>query len=166
MYIEITNGGILKSIERDFLLAQIREECRRGGRRLTEVESKETDDDVIVQGIMALMNEQAKFSGRTVSLLKQLRAIQSNGNISFAEEIPIFTNIFSRKLNRLIPVLRGYGIDVEMEHKEDGSHCSLTRLDSFKKESLCPRLEQSAACMMRASTFTHWGCPRFHEARM
>ena len=136
MHYERNAGAILRSPERDFMMGQIREECRRGGRRLTEIEARETDKDVIVQAILALLNNQPKFSGLMVVLVKLLRKIQADAKISFSEEIPIFTNIFSRKLNRLIPVLRGYGVVVEVEHRESGSHCTLTRLESFQREPL------------------------------
>ena len=46
LFYEISNGEILKTNERDFLTAQIREECRKGGRRLTEPETTATDEDV------------------------------------------------------------------------------------------------------------------------
>ena len=58
MFYEISNGGILKSSDRDFLMAQIREECRKGGRELTEPEAAKTDEDVIVQTVVALMNRE------------------------------------------------------------------------------------------------------------
>ena len=136
MFYEISQGGILKSSDRDFLMAQIREECRKGGRELTEPEAAKTDEDVIVQTVVALMNREPKFSDQTGVLSKKLQAIQTASSLSHSEGIPTFTNIFSRKLNRLIPVLRGYGVEVVMEHKESGSHCILTRMESFQKEPL------------------------------
>lgn len=95
VFYEISKGEILKSNERDFLMAQIREECRKGGRRLTEPETAETDGDVIVQAILALMNRAPEFSNQTVILVKSLRKIQEEGCLSSSEQIPIFTNIFS-----------------------------------------------------------------------
>ncbi len=135
MFFEIAKG-ILKSTDRDFLMVQIREECRKGGRRLTESEATETDEDVIVQAILALMNRESEFSNQTVILVKNLQEIQKEGRLSSSEGIPIFTNIFSRKLTRLIPVLRGYGVEVVMEHKGNGSHCTLKRMEAFQKESI------------------------------
>jgi len=38
LHFELT-GEQLKSAERDFLLAQLREECRKGGRRFSEAEA-------------------------------------------------------------------------------------------------------------------------------
>ena len=93
IYFEISGGKLLPSVEREFLLAQIREECRRGARRLTEVEAKETDKDAIVQAIESLMNKQDEFSDHTIVLVKVLREIQSRAGGS-SEAIPIFTNIF------------------------------------------------------------------------
>jgi hypothetical protein len=142
VYYEISKGKILKTNDRDFLMAQIRLECHKGGRRLTEPEAEKTDKDVIVQAILALMNEQLEFSGQTAVLVNRLRKIQSEGKVSFSEEIPIFTNIFSRRLNRLIPVFRGYGIEVEMEHKESGSYCTLKRLETFQRE---PSVQEAKA---------------------
>ena len=150
MYFEISNGGILKSIERDFLMAQIREECRKGGRRLTEPETAEADEDVIVQAVLFLVNSLSKttvttvFNDRTVVLLQKLRSFQTDGSISFAEEISIFTNIFSRKLTRLVPVLRGYGVQVDLSHGEEGSRCKLTRLEAFQFEPNAGQVQPSA----------------------
>lgn len=140
MFYEISNGGILKTSDRDFLMAQIREECRKGGRQLTEPEVAETDEDVIVQAVQHLVQSFPKntgapvFNDRTVVLLQTLRTLQQEGKISYAEEIPIFTNIFSRRLTRLVPVLRGYGVQVDLSHAEDGSRCTLTRLETFNYE--------------------------------
>ena len=147
MYFELSNGGILKSSERDFLMAQIREESRRGGRRLTEPEAVEADEDVIVQAVLFLVTSLSKttettvFNDRTVVLLQKLRNFQKDGSISYAEEMPIFTNIFSRRLTRLVSVLRGYGVQVDLSHVEEGSRCKLTRLDTFQYE---PNVEQVA----------------------
>ena len=135
MFYEISKG-VLRTSDRDFLMAQIREECRRGGRELTEPEAAKTDEDVIVQTVVALMNREPKFSDQTGVLSRKLQAIQTANSLPHSEGIPTFTNIFSRKLNRLIPVLRGYGVEVVMEHKESGSHCTLTRTETFQKEPL------------------------------
>jgi hypothetical protein len=151
MFYEIT-GEILKSIERDFMMAQFREECRKGARHLTEQEAAETDQDIIVQAVLFLINSSIKsrasgdtagsvdtpvqpaFDDRTVVLLQKLRSFQRDGSIPCYQEIPLFTNIFSRKLTRLVPVLRGYGVQVDLSHAEDGSRCKLTRLAAFKFE--------------------------------
>ncbi len=133
IYYEESKRQILKTIHRDFLMSQIREECRKGGRRLTASDTVETDEDVIVQAAAELMNHHDQFLAPTASLVKTLRDIQAKGQIS-GDEIPIFTNIFTRRLNRLIPVLRGYGIEVVVDHRESGSHCRLTRMESFQKE--------------------------------
>jgi len=139
VHYDISEGGILRSLERDFLLAQLREECRNGGRRFSEFEGVETDRDAIVQAVLCHINKNQMFEGRTVDLLQRLRKIQVEGAITFTEEIPVFTNIFSRRLSRLIPVLKGYGIEVTLDHEEDGSHCTLKRLPEFKVE---PQLGQ------------------------
>lgn len=140
VFYEISNGRILKSSECDFLMAQIREECRKGGRRLTDSEAAETDQDLMVQAILYLVNSMPKdatasvFNGRTVLLQKRFEGFQKEGAIPCYPEIPTFTNIFSRRLARLVPVLRGYGVQIDLSHAEDGSRCKLTRLETFKFE--------------------------------
>lgn len=125
---------LLRSTEREFLLSMIREECRDGGRRLTEVEAEETDQDPIVQAVLFHMNATKEIKGRTSVLLGTLRQYQNEGKVSQAEEIPVFANIFSRRLKRLIPTLRGYGVEITIDHQEDGSHCTMRRLESFQSE--------------------------------
>lgn len=128
------NGTILASAEREFILSQIREECRAGGRRSSETEAPQTDKDVIVQGVLYVMNERAEFDDLTSVLVGLLRTIQLNGKTAQHEEIPAFTNIFTRRFRRLIPVLRGYGVEATMRHQEDGSYSRLVRLPTFQKE--------------------------------
>jgi hypothetical protein len=144
LYYEMT-GDRITTPERDFLMALLREECRKGGRRCIEAESQETDKDVIVQAVLYHMNKNGSFTGRTVDLVKVLREAQKSGQISEAESIPVFTNIFSRRLRRLVPVLKGYGVVVTMEHKEEGSHCTLKRLDSFQREPLADDIQAKAS---------------------
>jgi len=134
LFYEISGGEILKVNDREFLMAQIREECRKGKRTLTEPEAEKTDEDVIVQTVVELINQQEKFSDHTSVLAEKLREIRDRDSKSSSNGIPTFTNIFSRKLGRLIPALRGYHIEVVMEHRETGSHCTLSRLAGFQKE--------------------------------
>jgi hypothetical protein len=133
LHYELT-GELLKPAERDFLLTQLREECRKGGRRFSEIEADETEKDVIVQAILCLMNRNIAFSGPMVLLQKRLGDLQATGALHYTDDIPVFTNIFSRKLRRLIPALKGYGVSVSIEHKEDGSHCTLDCLETFQRE--------------------------------
>lgn len=124
----------LKSSEKEYLLAQIREDCRTGGMRLSEDESAETEQDPIIQAVLYLMNQREKFDGLTARLLTELRKIQSDQGVMTKEDLPSFVNVFSRQLRRLIPKLKGFGIRVSLEHKEDGSHCKLERLADFQAE--------------------------------
>lgn len=158
VFYEISNGGILKASERDFLMAQIREECRKGGRRLTEPEAVETDEDLIVQAILLLANSMPKnatgpvFNDRTVVLLQRLQGLQRDGSIPCSQEIPTFTNIFSRRLARLVPVLLGYGVQIELSHSEDGSRCKLTRLETFQFEPSARQVQPAADGRKSASS--------------
>lgn len=133
LHYELT-GELLKSAERDFLLTQLREECRKGGRRFSEIEADETEKDVIVQAILCLMNRDNAFRGPMVLLQRRLGDLQATGALHYTDEIPVFTNIFSRRLRRLIPALKGYGVSVNIEHKEDGSHCTLNCMETFQRE--------------------------------
>lgn len=134
-YYELSKGRGIRSADLSLLMALIREDCRKGGQRLAEFELPETDEDVIVQAMVYLMNQEDQFNDRTKELLKKLSGFQTEGKVSYHQEIPVFLNIFSRKLGRLIPTLKGYGIAVSIEHKEDGSHCMVRRLESFQLES-------------------------------
>jgi hypothetical protein len=98
-------GAIPKSSEMDFLLSLFREECRVGGRRVSQEQEATIDKDVIVQGVVCVMNEKSEFNDKTAVLLTDLITKQAEGKFSKQETLPPFTNIFSRKLNRLIPVL-------------------------------------------------------------
>jgi hypothetical protein len=69
-----------------------------------------------------------------VLLQKRLGDLQATGALHYTDDIPVFTNIFSRRLRRLIPALKGYGVSVSIEHKEDGSHCTLDCLETFQSE--------------------------------
>lgn len=91
------------------------------------------------------VNKNGSFAGRTVDLVKALHEVKKSGQISEAESIPVFTNIFSRRLRRLVHVLRGYGVAVTMEHKEEGSHCTLEQLESFKREHLADDIQAKAS---------------------
>lgn len=142
-YYELT-GNVIKSSDREFLMAQLREECRKGGRRLSQEEEAETDKDVIVQSMLSLFNNHEFFEGRTYDLLEKLRSIQDSGKIGYVDELPVFINVFSRRLRRLIPTLKGYGLDVSIEHKEDGSHCHIKRLDSFETETTDSSVNESS----------------------
>lgn len=133
VYFEL-NGLFLKSPERDFLMAQLREDCRTGGLRMSEVESVETEQDPIVQAVICLMNRHDKIDSLTAHLLAKLRKIQSEGWISAKEDLTPFVNVFSRQLRRLIPTLKGFGLSISLEHKEDGSHCKIERLADFQSE--------------------------------
>jgi hypothetical protein len=144
MFYEET-GDRITAAARDLLMALLREECRKGGRRYTEAESQETDSDVIVQAVLYHVNKNGSFTGRTVDLVKALREAQKSGHFSESESIPVFTNIFSRRLRRLVPVLSGYGVAVTMEHKEEGSHCTLQQLDSFQREPLADDIQATAS---------------------
>lgn len=134
VYYELSGEQILKPSEREILMSLIREDCRKGGRRLSDSESEKTENDVYLQAILYLMNLHPIYEDKTSVLLGLLSSIQEQRKISRAEEISVFTNVFSRRLGRLIPILKGYGLDVSFSHTEFGSQCRIVRLESFQRE--------------------------------
>lgn len=129
------NDALPKPEETAFLCGQVREDCRKGGRRLSDVEVLATESEPIVQAIVHFMNGREKFRDRTVELLQKLREIQQLAVIDQGNEITSFVNLFSRQLKRLTPAFRGLGLEVELSHKEDGSYCTITRLPTFQLEA-------------------------------
>ncbi len=116
----------------DLTLRMLREECRKEGRQHSEAESVQAEQDPIVRTLLALMNSAEHYEERTSELNTKLRELElEHGE---GGSITPFTSIFSRQLNRLVPVLRGYGVGVAIDHREDGSHVTVTRLGSFKLE--------------------------------
>jgi len=131
---EVNDKNFLGYNERRLLFSKVREACRKGGRRLSQHEVATTENDPIVQAIICMMNDMEQFSGFTAVLLRNLRKIQEGGQICASPEISKFTNVFSRKLGRLKIVLRGYGVDLDITHKENGSISTLRRLPDFQRE--------------------------------
>ncbi len=142
-FYETSGGQQISTTTEALLLAHIREECRKGGRRLSEAEAAETDQDIVVQAMICLINKQEKFQGLTYLLLQRLIDFEKTGALTKSEDLPRFVNIFSRRLRRQIPALRGYGIDVIIEHREEGSFCKVSRLENFVVEPDDDRKESS-----------------------
>ena len=130
---DLSEGQSLKPADFQLLMSLLREECRNGERRLSQAEEAETDGDVLVQAILLYLSTEEIFEGRTVDLLEKLKLIEAQ-KLSYVSEIPAFLNVFSRRLRRRIPMLRGFGVGVTLTHKEQGSFCSLTRLENFQPE--------------------------------
>jgi len=121
-------GDLIKKRECDFFLSQIREKCRSGERRFTHYEAEAAEENPIVQAVLCYVNAHEHFEGRTVVLLEILRDSQ------FAGSFPVAANNFSRRLKRSIEILRGYGVDVKIEHQHSGSYCQISRTESFAIE--------------------------------
>jgi|GEM_PF-3387822 len=132
VFYDVSLGEILKAPEREFLLSQIRQKCRQGERRFTQIEAEEAEKNLIVRATLSFLDDHESFSGRTADLLHNLKNSPLAESISQRQEFPEFTSIFSRRLKLLIPVLSGYGVKVIIEHRESGSHCCLSRLASFE----------------------------------
>ncbi|WP_237228803.1 hypothetical protein [Rubinisphaera sp. JC750] len=133
LYYDLSEGESLRPADLQLLMALLREECRNGERRLSQAEEAETDGDVLVQAVLLYLSAKEEFDGKTVKLLNELKLIEVQ-KLSYASEIPAFVNVFSRRLRRRIPMLRGFGVSVTLEHKEQGSFCRLTRLENFQPE--------------------------------
>jgi len=135
----------LKTAERDMLIELLKEECYKGGRRLTEVEAALVEKDSIIQAVLLyLSNIKEAFDGLTRDLLRELRKDFIQDRIVPPDpDFPVLTNIFSRRLNSLMPALRDLGVHVETSHAEDGSHCKLRKLETFK--SVADALDSKAS---------------------
>ncbi len=135
VYHDLSNGGYLKPAEQAAVISLLKDACYKGGRRFTELESPEAEKEPIIQALLYFINGVESFDGMTATLLSKLNEREIMRNVRGIEDFPILTNIFSRRLNRLTPVLRGLGIEVSIWHEEDGSHCKLKRLPNFRKEA-------------------------------
>jgi hypothetical protein len=124
----------LRTTERDMLVELLKEECYKGGRRMTEVEAALVEKDSIVQAVLLfLSNRKDDFDGLTRDLLAELRAAFIQDRIVPPDpDFPVLTNIFSRRLNQMVTALRDLGICGEVAHAEDGSHCRLRKLENFR----------------------------------
>jgi hypothetical protein len=144
VYNDLTDD-YLKSGERDMLVDLFKAECYRGGRRMTTVEAEAIDKDPIVQAFIAFHNNEPEYSGLTATFLEKLSAPKiQNQLVPRTDSFPTLTMIFSRRVNRLRPVLTGLGIAVEITHAENGSHIRSRRLDSFTPEPDASRSNASA----------------------
>ncbi|WP_143549255.1 hypothetical protein [Rhodopirellula bahusiensis] len=121
--------------ELGFAEAMLREECRIGGRRLSQAEQTDRDSDPIIQALHEFTSTFGEYSGRTEDLLSKLRELHSNRSNGFGAQITYFVNVFGRRLRQLTPSLRGYGIEVSVTHREDGSYCITKKLATFQLEA-------------------------------
>ena len=128
---EIAKPKRLSRVELLNLLALIREECRSGGTRYTELDGMKIEDLVITQGVWCLLNSSPIITLKTEDLRIEISKLQSLGRITTEQLVTPFTNVFSLRLGRLIKPLRSRKIDVEIKHRDDGSHTSLRRLEGF-----------------------------------
>ncbi|MEZ6142073.1 MAG: hypothetical protein R3B84_16025 [Zavarzinella sp.] len=135
VYYDLSEGGHIKPSDFTALLYLLKEECYKGGRRLTEIESPEAEKEPIIQALLCYLNRYDSFEGMTATLLNKLSEQEIARKITGFENFPVLTNIFSRRLNRLKPVLRGLGIEADIWHEEDGSHCKVKRMSDFRVES-------------------------------
>lgn len=126
--------AMLKSNEIDFILALIREECRSGGIKYSPVEEERIEADAIFQGCVMLVNELQDLDIRSCHLAAGIKNLRDQGHIS-GNNLPVLTNLFTRRLRRLAPALAAAGIEVVIEHKEDGSHTKLKTLPNFVQDA-------------------------------
>jgi hypothetical protein len=127
-------GDYLKHAERDMLIDLLKEECYKGGRRLTEVEAALIEKESIVEAVLLfLTNRKEDFDGLTRDLLAALREDFIQDRIVPPDpNFPVLCNIFSRRLNQLVPALRDLGVGCEIGHDDDGSHTMLRKLAHFQ----------------------------------
>lgn len=145
VFYDQSGGRFLKPSDRELLRDLLLQECYTGQRQLTEVEAEETERVPVVQAILAFFNRKEEFEGMTADLLKELWKDDIQRQLTKCGDFPLMTNIFSRQLKRLSPILRGYGIEVVIHHEEDGSHSKLTRSGGFQREPDASPAESSGS---------------------
>lgn len=115
------------------LPAILREEARRGGRSLTEVEADKTGNDVVVQLVLAFMDDKSEYNGKTADLHDCLRNLDALMRPFAPKPLTAFLHVFSRQVNARAIALAGWGVQALIWHEDDGSHVALRRLPSFHR---------------------------------
>ena len=124
-----TRSEMLAKSEVEFLLAVIRTECHRGGQRICDTNIKAAEASATFQAVLRFFTCRDQWEGRTTDFREELTRAQ--GDEAVPCYLPVFTNVFSRELNRHRDALRHYGIEVQFTRRQDGSHIKLTRLPGF-----------------------------------
>jgi hypothetical protein len=144
--------NVWTSNDMSVVTALLREDCRRGGRSVTEVEVRKIESDPIVQTLLSYMEGQDEFFHLTGTLLMKLKEIEGQHSFFSSKSITGFVSAFGCQLRRLIPVLRAYGIEVTFVHREDGSHVRLRRLATFAPLGVVHHEADAADGMIDASS--------------
>lgn len=133
---------VLKPGEIEFLQVLIREECRSSGVRYSSAQDSKADSDPIVQGCVFIMNEIDGYDNKSSVLAASIRSLQQSRLID-KSPLPVLTNLFTRRLNRLVPTLRAIGLEVAIRHDEDGSYTHIKRLEHFSLEANQERIKKN-----------------------
>lgn len=87
--------------------------------------------DVIERNPVALSliiyaNQYGDFDGLTRQLYKSVsHPIIQNKLMALANKFPVNTQVFSRRLKDVIPLLKTIGLEIALRHEEIGSHCTM-----------------------------------------
>jgi hypothetical protein len=89
------------------------------------------EDDPTGLALIIHTNTNGDYSGKTADLFKTLREHKWQQHLGCrSAKFPCNVQVFSRRLNVLIPILTVVGLDVSLTRKEDGSHCSIKIINS------------------------------------
>lgn len=97
--------------------------------------------DPVAIALIDFANQQGEFSGRTRDLFRELnstRIVARLQNAGLISKFPVNTQAFSRGVSRVRDALKTLGLYVDLEHKQDGSHCKLVlagATQSFARET-------------------------------
>jgi hypothetical protein len=122
---------------------------------------QQIERDPVALAIMNYANAHGEFEGLTRDLFKKLfdPSIQDRLRlVSLAQKFPINTRVFSRRVGESKHVLGEIGIDINIEHREVGSYCTLKiRQAVFKREPdgvrIIPSAKSSAASPIAQGTW-------------
>ena len=97
---------------------------------------QEIEASPVGQAIAIYGNIRGNFQGRTATFLNALLRTDIQSRIApRSQHFPRITQVFSRRLSALIPLLRVIGLELVIEHREDGSHCTLTVQPHFDRDA-------------------------------
>lgn len=112
----------------------IREDCRRGARKLAEFECEDFEENLLVHVLVAVVQTCGSDFEVATSELHRLVSERADRRGIWSFDISPFVNVFARRLRRLSCELAAVGLRVDFTHREDGSYCRVTRTDAWKPE--------------------------------
>ena len=94
------------------------------------------DRDHLARAIVAYVDIHGDFVGLTRDFGRKLVAlVKRHPTVASVAKLPTVTQVLSRNIKRLRRSLQAVGVDATVEHKENGSHCTVRMLPTFIREA-------------------------------